>query len=92
MNKLTDVQKRLIVLGIGVLIILAGLVQAIFKLDIFVKYKKVIDEGTFVLMIIAFALLFSKSKPKPAAEAQNQVTEQVKVEEKSDVDQTKTLQ
>ena len=31
MNKLTDIQKRLIVLGIGVLIILIGVVQGLFK-------------------------------------------------------------
>ena len=68
MNKLTDKQKRLIVLGIGLLMILSGVAQGVFKWDFFVKYKRIIDEASFILMMIAAVLLFSKSKPKPEPE------------------------
>jgi hypothetical protein len=82
MDKLTDFQKRMIVLGVGFFIVLLGLVQAIFKPQILITYKKIIDEGTFILMMLAAMLLFSiKRKRKPEPENQNQITEQVNPEE-----------
>lgn len=90
MNRLTDVQKRMIVLGIGLLMVLFGVVQAVFKLDIFIKYRRVIDEVSFVLMMIAAVLLFSKNKPKPAPEAPKEAGEPAKIEEVVD-DQTKEI-
>jgi uncharacterized membrane protein YfcA len=68
MNKLTDFQKRMIVVGIGVLMILLGAVQAIWKPALLINNKKVIDEVTFILMLLAAVLLFSKKKPKPEPE------------------------
>ncbi len=70
MNRLTDLQKRLIVLGIGLLLILLGAVQAVFKLDIFVKYKRIIDDATFILMVFAAVLFFSKRKPRQETETE----------------------
>jgi hypothetical protein len=84
MNKLTDKQKRLIVLGIGLLIILLGVVQAIFKSDIFVRYKRIFDEATFILMMIAAVLLFSKSKPKPEPESSKETGEPEQIAENAD--------
>ncbi len=59
--KLERKHRQLIVLGIGVVIIIFGLLQALlkFKVD-----QKITDEVTFVLMIIAAALLFTKDKKK----------------------------
>lgn len=82
MNKLTDFQKRMIVLGVGVFIVLIGLVQAIFKPQILITYRKIVDEGTFILMMVAAMLLFSiKRKRQPEPEDQNKIAEQVKPEE-----------
>jgi hypothetical protein len=75
MNRLTDVQKRLIVLGIGLLLILFGAVQAVFKLDFFIKHKKIFDEITFVLMLVAAVLLFAKKKPKPESQEADKAVE-----------------
>jgi hypothetical protein len=65
MNRLTDFQKRMIVLGIAAFMILLGVAQAFIKTDFFTKHKQLIDEGTFILMLLAAVLLFSKKKPKP---------------------------
>ncbi len=65
MNRLTDFQKRMIVIGIAAFMILLGVAQALIKTDFFTQHKRLIDEVTFVLMLIAAVLLFSKNKPKP---------------------------
>ena len=65
MNRLTDFQKRMIVIGIAAFMILLGVAQALIKTDFFTKHKQLIDEVTFVLMLFAAVLLFSKNKPKP---------------------------
>lgn len=57
--KLKRKHRQLIVLGIGIVIIIFGLIQALFKLEI---SSKITDEVTFVLMVIAAALLFTKDK------------------------------
>ncbi len=57
--KLERKHKQLIVLGIGLLIMLFGLAQVVFKFEV---DRKITDEVTFVLMIIAAFLLFSKPK------------------------------
>jgi uncharacterized membrane protein YwzB len=69
MNKLTAFQKRMIVVGIGLLIILFGALQATFKFDIFIKYKRVVDDIIFILMVFAAMLLFSNRKIRPEPEA-----------------------
>ena len=82
MNKLTDTQKRIIVLGVGVLMVLFGMIQVIFKPPFFITYRKMIDEGTFLLMMVAAMLLFSiKRKPASEPEDQNKIEEQVKPED-----------
>jgi glucan phosphoethanolaminetransferase (alkaline phosphatase superfamily) len=82
MNKLTDNQKRLIALGVGILMVLLGVVQAIFKPPFLINNRKIVDEGTFILMMVAAMLLFSiKRKPKPVPEEQKKIEEQVKPEE-----------
>ncbi len=53
--------RRLIVLGLGVIMIIFGLLQAIVKFEI---DNKIIDEVAFVFMIIAAALLFARDKKK----------------------------
>lgn len=63
--KLTDKQRRLIVLGIGLIIIILGLAQAALKINI---DSKTMNNVTFVLMIVAVALLFSGRKNKKDAE------------------------
>ena len=53
--------KRIIVLGIAVLLILYGLLDWIFKFNI---NPSTVNNVTYVLMIVAFILLFSKPKNK----------------------------
>lgn len=53
--------RQLIVLGLGVIMIIFGLLQAIVKFEI---DNKIIDEVAFVFMIIAAALLFARDKKK----------------------------
>ena len=92
MNKLTDSQKRWIVLGIGLLMVLLGVVQAVFKIDFFTKYRKLIDEGSFILMMIAAVLLFSiKRKPKQESETpENQAKpEKLEAEPESQTEEKK---
>jgi hypothetical protein len=84
MNKLTDKQKRLIVLGIGLLMVLSGVVQGVFKWDFFVKYRRIVDEVSFVLMMIAAVLLFSKSKPKPEPEPSKEAAGSEQIAENTD--------
>jgi intracellular septation protein A len=81
MNKLTAFQKRMIVVGIGLLIILFGALQATFKLDIFIKYKRVVDDVIFILMVFAAMLLFSNRKTRSEPEAPNEAVEPEKKEE-----------
>ena len=90
MNRLTDFQKRMIVLGIAAFLILLGVAQALIKTDFFTKHKQLMDEGTFILMLIAAVLLFSKKKPKPEAQSpadtanqdnEAKVTDQVQAKE-----------
>lgn len=69
MNKLTDFQRRMIVLGVGLLIILFGTIQAIFKFDIFIKHKRIVDDSIFILMMLAAVVLFGKRRPQPEPEA-----------------------
>ncbi|HBE80183.1 MAG TPA: hypothetical protein DDW65_20730 [Firmicutes bacterium] len=86
MNKLTDFQRRMIVLGIGALMILLGVVQAIWKPALLINNKKVIDEVTFILMLLAAVLLFSKKKPKAEPEkkeAEEGPSEPAKLEEQT---------
>lgn len=54
--KLQHKQKQLIALAIGLVIVVFGLLQALFKFKI---DAKVTDEITMVLFVLAFALLFS---------------------------------
>ena len=76
--KLQRRHRQLIVLAIGIIIIIFGLLQAVLKLEI---DRKITDEVTFVLMIIAVALLFTKDKKKSeddniaGAEKGNDMTE-----------------
>lgn len=81
MNKLTAFQKRMIVLGIGFLIILFGALQATFKFDIFIKYKRIVDDVIFILMVFAAMLLFSNRKTRPEPEAPKEAVEPEKKEE-----------
>ncbi len=82
MNKLTDAQKRMIVLGIGLAIVILGLIQGITKAEFFTKYKEVINEVTFVAMMIAAVLLFSiKRKQQTEEQAEQSKIEETKPEE-----------
>lgn len=74
MNKLTDFQRRMIVLGVAILLILFGTVQAIFKFEIFVKYKRIVDDATFILMMLAAVVLFGKRKPQPEPEGSKEAS------------------
>lgn len=82
MNKLTDFQRRMIVLGVGLLIILFGTIQAIFKFDIFIKHKRIVDDSIFILMMLAAVVLFGKRRPQPEPEAPSETMEQGKTENK----------
>lgn len=81
MGKLTAFQKRMIVVGIGLLIILFGALQATFKFDIFIKYKRVVDDIIFILMVLAAMLLFSNRKTRPESEAPKEAISPEKKEE-----------
>lgn len=63
-----DRRSRLMAVGaIGMLLILFGVVQAIFKFKI---NEKLINEITLFLMIIAFGFYFGgRKKKEPSAEA-----------------------
>lgn len=63
--KLERKQRQLIVLVIGLVIIVFGLLQIIFKFDI---NRKIVDDVTTVLFIGAAALLFTGRKKKDAPE------------------------
>ncbi|NLW48409.1 MAG: hypothetical protein GXY86_13890 [Firmicutes bacterium] len=90
MNRLTDFQRRMIVLGIGLLIILFGTIQAIFKFDIFIKHKRIVDDVTFILMVFGAVVLYSNRKSRPEPEAPNEAVEPENKEESTD-GQTKDL-
>lgn len=81
MIKLERKHRQRIVLGIGIIIILFGLLQALFRFEI---DRKITDQVTFVLMIIAAALLFTKDRKKSednniaGAEKGNDMLEPVK--------------
>lgn len=93
MNRLTDFQKRMIVIGIAAFMILLGVAQALIKTDFFTKHKHLIDEVTFVLMLIAAVLLFSKNKPKPEepkpADGENQTVDTEKTLEQTQTQNSK---
>ena len=61
--KLTRKQKRFVALGIGVLFVLYGALGAFFK---FQFNKTVVDQVSFILMMIAAVLLLGKDQPEPA--------------------------
>lgn len=93
MNRLTDFQKRMIVIGIAAFMILLGVAQALIKTDFFTQHKRLIDEVTFVLMLIAAVLLFSKNKPKPEepkpADGENQPVDAEKALEQTQTQNSK---
>ncbi len=59
--RLTRKQKRQIVVGIAIVLILYGILDKLFQFNI---DKKVIDNVSLVLMVLAFGLLFSRSNDK----------------------------
>jgi hypothetical protein len=61
--KLTRSQKRLIVLGIGILFIGFGILQAFFKFKV---NQPVVDWVSFFLLVGAMMLLFGKDQSQPA--------------------------
>jgi hypothetical protein len=77
--KLTDSQRRYIVMGIACLLIISGLIQGIFKIKV---NKAVTDEISLVLMIIAAGVLFGGRKFGRAKEEEKPAIEEVKEEEK----------
>ncbi|MGI6776980.1 MAG: hypothetical protein ACOX7R_02810 [Acetivibrionales bacterium] len=74
--KLTRKQRTIIVLAIAVAFILFGLAQAIWKFEI---ERKIVDQVSFVLMIIAAFLIFSGRKRK--SQDQDDDTDSQKQEE-----------
>lgn len=79
MNKLTDAQKRMIVIGIGLLMVLFGLMQVIFKFEIVDKYKPMIDNFFVILLFFAAILLFSnRRKPEQKKEDPKKMEEEAK--------------
>jgi low affinity Fe/Cu permease len=91
MNKLTDFQKRMFVLGVGLLMVLIGVGQALFKIEFLIKNQMIINEGTTILMLIAAVLLFSiKRKPKQEPTDQNKMTDQIRPEEVKENQSEKT--
>lgn len=69
---LTDFQRRMIVLGIGLVLILFGVAQGLFKFDI---NFKIADQATYILMLVAFMLLFSGRKKKKTGEEEKKPEE-----------------
>lgn len=59
--KLERKHKLWIIIGIGAIFIIYGLLGSVFE---FHADQKVVDQVSFVLMLIAFALLFSGRKKK----------------------------
>lgn len=60
--KLTDLQRRWIVIGIASSFVIFGLVQVTFRFKFFNTHKMQVDQITFWLMIIAAILLFGGRK------------------------------
>lgn len=84
--KLDDKKRRLIVIGIALLMIISGLIQGIFKLKI---DPRITNEVSFILMMAAAFFLFSgrkfgkdKEPEKPAAEIETAEPEKVEPEKK----------
>lgn len=56
---LTDKQKRIIVLGIGIFFLVMGLIQAILKVEF---NENIMQNVQFVLMLVALYLILSTKK------------------------------
>ena len=59
--KLKRKHRQMIALAIALVIIAFGILQAVFKFDVDRKY---VDQATFVLFVVAIALLFSGRSKK----------------------------
>ena len=62
--QLDDKKRRLIVIGIALLLILMGAIQGLFKIKL---DRKIVDEISFLLMMIAAWLLLSGRKTGKSA-------------------------
>lgn len=58
--KLQRKHKQLLALAIGLVIVFYGILQALFEFNIDRKY---VDQATFVLFVVAIALLYN-GRPK----------------------------
>ncbi len=56
--KLTDIQRKLILVAIGLIYIILGVVQGVFKVKI---EQNIINQIAFVLLAVALWLFFGKS-------------------------------
>lgn len=75
--QLDNFKRRMIVIGIGLVFILFGAAQGIFK---FKMNPEVVNEGSFILMMIAAWLLFSNRR-NAANPNQEKPTETAAIEE-----------
>ncbi len=69
MSRLTQKQRKIIVIGIAVLIILFGFLNSQFKFNI---SEDTVDTVTMVLFVLAFALLFGGRKHKETNSNENE--------------------
>lgn len=71
MFHLDDFKRRMIVMGIAIVLILMGAVQGIFKIKM---NQEVLNQVSFVLMMIAAAVLFSGRNAAKTNETKNPET------------------
>jgi predicted membrane channel-forming protein YqfA (hemolysin III family) len=78
LNRLSDRTKNIIVLILAGILILMGLVQALFKVEL---PEKVNDEVSFIIMMMAAFLLFSKKRRYRKDKQEDDDIEDVKKDE-----------
>ncbi len=79
---LSDKARRRIILGIAVALILSGLIQGIFNLEVSESFSK---NFSFILMMAALVLLFGGRKRKPQPEDEEDEQQQKDDEQKEDL-------
>jgi threonine/homoserine/homoserine lactone efflux protein len=80
--------RRKIILGIGVALILFGLIQGIFNLEVSESFSK---NFSLIMVMAALVLLFSGIKKEPQSEDENNEQEQKDDEQKEDQDEENQL-
>ncbi|MGI6114319.1 MAG: hypothetical protein ACOYEJ_09415 [Mahellales bacterium] len=81
---ISDKARRRIILGIGLALVLFGVVQGVFDLEVNENFSR---NFSFILMMAALVLLFGGRKRKPQPEDEEDGQEQNGEEQKEDQDE-----